>query len=97
MCLDGEDLLILAGPTMDLDGPVRVYRLKNGVNLRENVLSRPEAVLEIPYGQGDDHAEGMTLLNEVTEAPSLLVVYDSPAQQRLQGEADVLADVFQLE
>jgi hypothetical protein len=96
LCLDGEDLLILAGPTMDLDGPVRVFRLQNGVNLREDVLSRPEPVLEIPYGNGDDHAEGMTLFADPTQLPSLLVVYDSPAKTRLKGDGDVIADVFKL-
>ena len=66
ICLvQGEDLLILAGPTMDLDGPVQVYRLKNGVNLPENVLNNPEIVQEIPYGNRDDHAEGMTLFEDV--------------------------------
>jgi len=30
------------------------------------VLSRPEPVLEIPYGNGDDHAEGMTLFADPT-------------------------------
>jgi len=39
--------------------PVRVYCLKNGA--REH-LSKPDVVLEIPYGNGDDHAEGMTLV-----------------------------------
>lgn len=96
LCLDGEELLILAGPTMDLDGPVRVYRLQNGVNLQENVLSKPEAVLEIPYGNSDDHAEGMTLFTDLTQVPSLLVVYDSPASTRLEGDGDVIADVFKL-
>ena len=97
LCLDGEDLLILAGPTMDLDGPVRVYRLKNGVNLRDNVLSKPDIVLEIPYGNGEEHAEGMTLFTEYTNnMPTLLVVYDSPAKQRLKVDAEVVADVFKL-
>jgi len=32
----------------------------------EDVLSRPEPVLEIPYGNGDDHAEGMTLFADPT-------------------------------
>ncbi len=77
---------------MDLDGPVKVYRLQNGVNLRENVLSKPEPVLDIPYGDGDDHAEGMTLFADLT----LLVIYDSPASTRLKGDGDVVADVFQL-
>lgn len=94
--MDGADLLVLAGPTMDLDGPVRVYRLKNGVNLQENVLTKPDVVLEIPYGNGEDHAEGMTLFTDLSNTPSLLVVYDAPAKQRLQGDTDVIADVFKL-
>lgn len=96
LCLDGEDLLILAGPTMDLDGPVRLYRLQNGVNLPENVLSKPDVVIEIPYGNGNDHPEGVTLYTDVTEMPSLLVIYDAPAKQRLKGDAEVLADVFKI-
>ena len=94
--LDGEDILILAGPTMDLDGPVRIYRLQNGVNLPDDVLSKPEIVQEIPYGNLDDHAEGITLFDRVTGTPSLLVVYDSPAKQRLRGDGDVVVDVFKL-
>lgn len=96
LCLAGEDLLILAGPTMDLDGPVRVYRLENGVNLPENALSKPPQILEIPFGNGDDHAEGMTLFTDNAETPSILVVYDSPAAERLPGVGDVIADVFKL-
>ena len=30
LCPDGDDLLVLAGPTMDLDGPVRIYRWHGG-------------------------------------------------------------------
>jgi hypothetical protein len=94
--LDGEDLLILAGPTMDLDGPVQVYRVKNGVHLQENVLNYPEFVLDIPYGNRDEHAEGITLFHDIAGVPSLLVVYDSPAKNRLVGDGGVLADVFKL-
>lgn len=82
---------------MDLDGPVRVYKLENGVNIRENVLSKPEIIKEIPYGNGDDHAEGMTLFTEFTQTRSILVLYDSPAEARLQGDSDVVADVFKLD
>ncbi|MFN6462155.1 MAG: DUF3616 domain-containing protein [Nostoc sp. DedVER02] len=93
---DGKDLLILAGPTMDLDGPVQVYRWINGVNLRENVFSNPDFVQDIPYGNREEHAEGMTLFQDVAGIPSLLVVYDSPAQTRLVGDSTVIADVFKL-
>lgn len=96
LCLDGENLLILAGPTMDLDGPVRVYRLENLAGLKDNELHKPKQILEIPYGNGDDHAEGMTLFTECTETPAILVVYDSPAKERLPGTGDVIADVFKL-
>ncbi len=96
LCLDGEDLLILAGPTMDLDGFIRVYRLKN-VDLQQNVLHKPEQILEIPYGNGNDRAEGMTLFTDFTPTPSILVVYDSPAPERLLGLGDVVADVFTLD
>jgi hypothetical protein len=94
--IDGKDLLILAGPTMDLDGPVQLYRWINGVNLRENVFSNPDFVQDIPYGNREDHAEGMTLFQDVAGIPSLLVVYDSPAKIRLVGDSGVIADVFRL-
>ncbi|MEH2263252.1 DUF3616 domain-containing protein [Nostoc sp.] len=97
LCVDGKDLLILAGPTMDLDGPMQVYRWKNCVNLRENIFSNPDFVQDIPYGNREDRAEGMALFQDVAGIPSLLVVYDSPAKTRLVGDGGVLADVFKLE
>lgn len=96
LCLVGKDLLILAGPTMDLDGPVQVYRLENIDNLPENILHRPNLVQEIPYGDRCDHAEGITLFDDVSGVPSLLVVYDSPAKNRLVGNDCAIADVFHL-
>ena len=97
LCRDGNDLLILAGPTMDLDGPVQVYRWQNALNLPDGVFNHPEIALEIPYGNRDDHAEGMTLFAGVSQKPSLLVVYDSPSKtKRLVGDGGVLADLFEL-
>ncbi len=92
----GKDLFILAGPTMDLDGPVQIYRWVNGVNSRENVFSNPDFVQDIPYGNREDHAEGMTMFQDIAGIPSLLVVYDSPAKTRLVGDDSVMADVFKL-
>lgn len=97
LCLVGQDLLILAGPTMDLDGPVKLFRLKDGTQLEaESLFWEPEQVLDLPYGVGDDHAEGMTLFAPVAQQPSVLVVYDSPAKTRLNQSNSVVADVFQL-
>jgi hypothetical protein len=100
LCAQGSDLLILAGPTMDLDGPVAVFRWPGGAEPGgENVVpaSELERVLDVPYGQGVDHAEGMTLFSpDGGRAHSLLVVYDSASESRQSGGSAVAADVFPL-
>jgi hypothetical protein len=95
LCPDGDDLLVLAGPTMDLDGPVRIYRWHDACRapmpaiVRGRLLSR---VLELTYGEGDDHAEGLSLLGD----DRVLIVYDSPATARLTDDGAVIADVLLL-
>ncbi|GIE92585.1 hypothetical protein Ari01nite_00500 [Paractinoplanes rishiriensis] len=95
LCPCGDDLLVLAGPTMDLDGPVRIYRWHGAYRseqpsiVRGGLLSRE---LELTYGEGDDHAEGLSLLGE----DRVLVVYDSPAPIRLTDDGAVIADVLRL-
>jgi hypothetical protein len=100
LCVEGTDLLILAGPTMDLDGPVIVYRWKNGTHPEDEFLVRTEELtreMEIPFGEGDDHAEGMCLYAPDGDNPSaLLVVYDSAATSRHLGRNTMIADVFTL-
>jgi hypothetical protein len=109
LCAQGSDLLILAGPTMDLDGPVTVLRWSGGTEPKEeNVVRTSElpdselkSVLDVPYGQdkerGKDHAEGITLFSpDGGEAHSLLVVYDAASKRRKPEKSTVAADVFPL-
>jgi hypothetical protein len=100
LCVQGADLLILAGPTMDLDGPVTIFRWLNGTDPKgERVVpaGELERVLDVPYGQGVDHAEGMTLFSpDGGAARSLLVVYDAASKTRQSGSSTVAADVFPL-
>jgi len=100
LCVQGSDLLILAGPTMDLDGPVTVFRWLGGCAPNEEVLvpsSELQRVLEVPYGEGADHAEGMTLFATGDEQEhALLVVYDAAVERRKLKRSAVLADVFEL-
>ncbi|MFN6558225.1 MAG: DUF3616 domain-containing protein [Nostoc sp. ChiSLP01] len=96
LCVDGPNLLILAGPTMDLNGSVQLYRWKNSVDLPENSFINPDFVQDIYYGNREDRAEGITLFQDVIGIPSVLVVYDSPAKTRLVGDGGVIADVFEL-
>ena len=101
LCVRGSDVLILAGPTMDLDGPVTVFRWLGGAEPEEESLvfaDRLPVVMQIPYGQGTnkgmDHAEGMTLFGG--DARALLVVYDSASEERQKGANAVEADIFDL-
>lgn len=100
VCAQGADLLILAGPTMELDGPVTLFRWPGGTAPKGECVVLADAlqrVLDVPYGQGVDHAEGMTLFApDGGTARSLLVVYDSASASRQLGESTVVADVFLL-
>ncbi|MFC5511674.1 DUF3616 domain-containing protein [Massilia jejuensis] len=100
LCVQGDDLLILAGPTMALDGPVYVYRWVGGaLAQRDAVVSadRLERVLALPYGAGVDHPEGIALFHDKSGASDeLMVVYDAASPGRQIGESTVLADVFAL-
>lgn len=102
LCVEGDDLLILAGPTMDLDGPVTVYRWKNGTQPKEESLLCSDTTtltreIDIPFGNGNDHAEGICLYAANGKDPSsLLVVYDSAATSRHLGRSTMIADVFSL-
>jgi hypothetical protein len=97
LCPDGDDLLVLAGPTMDLDGPVRVYRWHAAAAAETAQVVRGEQLtreVELPYGEGDDHAEGIGLFG--ADGARLVVVYDSPAARRLDDDGGVTADVVRL-
>lgn len=102
LALNGTDLLILAGPTMPLDGDAVVLRWPDAVSCGGDALiprDRFERVLDLPYGRGAeegvDHPEGLTLLGS-GGSRSLLVVYDSPSAERRKGEAGVLADRYEI-
>ena len=99
LCVNGADLLVLAGPTMNLDGPTTLYRWRNALNATEETLVRGERLareLEIPFGAATDHAEGIALIPDEQPPLRLLVVYDSPSSQRKEGTGAVRADIFEL-
>ena len=99
LCVHGEDLLVLAGPTMSLDGPSLIYRWKGAINSQGENLVRADQlvrVLEIPFGVSEDHAEGITIVSDGVQPPQLFVVYDSPSAKRKTSTNGVKADVFEL-
>ena len=97
LCPHGDDLLVLTGPSMDLDGPVRVVRWRGAARLDAAEIvaaGELETLGELPYGAGDDHAEGIAVLDG--PGTRLMVVYDSPSPGRLTAGGGVLADVVDL-
>jgi uncharacterized protein DUF3616 len=105
MAIRGKDLYILAGPTMDLDGPVFIYRwLKTLDNTQEALVWRKDLtkVLSVPFGTGTsagrDHAEGITFIDGGTTGAEVMVCYDSPAEGRLvSGRSEqVRLDIFEI-
>jgi len=98
LTFDGEDLVILAGPTMDLDGPVTLWRWTGAQGATDESILRGDPLvrlLDLPYGDGTDHAEGIARIPRSGAAPALLVVYDSPDPSRQHGTS-VDADLFAL-
>ena len=93
---DGDDLLILSGPTNSVSGPCSLWRWRgwagdpprDGASVR---LHRPDWLMDLPHGRGSDHPEGLELMNEPDRA--IMVLTDSPATRRFKG-ARLSVDVF---
>ncbi|BCW71010.1 DUF3616 domain-containing protein [Arthrobacter sp. NicSoilB8] len=96
LCRHGDDLLVLAGPTMELDGRTPVFRWRNALTSQAEAVLRKDDLpceFDAPFGRGDDHAEGITVLDD---GRSALVLYGTPAGQRKTGRHEITADVFHL-
>lgn len=96
LCRHGDDLLVLAGPAMELDGRTAVFRWRGALTSQEEaVLHTGELRCEfdVAFGKGQDRAEGITVLEDGRKA---LVVFDTPADERKRGHHGVRADVFDL-
>lgn len=106
LCYAGDDLLILAGPTMDVDGTAAVWRLREPDDLADDILvgasddftnlpERLECLFTLAAAGGCDKPEGLTLFTAGGESAAL-VVYDEPCAGRRPGEGTVYADLFRL-
>ncbi|MEU8243395.1 DUF3616 domain-containing protein [Actinoplanes missouriensis] len=98
LCPSGDDILVLAGPTMALDGPVRIYRWRGACQAAMPEIVRGDRIvreLELTYGEGDDHAEGIGLIGPAEDG-RVLVVHDSPAADRMTADGAIVADIIRL-
>jgi hypothetical protein len=97
MRLDGDDLLLLVGPTMSLEGPAHVLRWRDAVHDDTSSViayDRIEMVADLPYKLHVDHPEGIEHWPDAGPG-ALLVIYDAPAPERTDPETyTVRADVI---
>jgi hypothetical protein len=102
----GDDLFALAGPTMVLNGDVRVFKWPNA---RQALLAPPDPALptrlhtgvfepglSLPHGPGSDRAEAITRLSPelAGDQPAWLVLYDAPGPQRRIDDTTVFGDLL---
>ena len=93
---DGDDLLILAGPTLAVSGPAAVYRWSGWVHAAaEPSVQTPELRFVLPSGYRCDHPEALLAYRDATGG-HLLVINDSPHPSRLDA-GGIRADVFALD
>ena len=97
--LRGHDMLLLAGPTMDLDGTIAVYCWPDATRQATDSLiagQKLPRLFDVPHGHGptagQDKAEGMALLDD----RHVLIVFDSPTDARKTGANQVVADAYRL-
>lgn len=99
----GDDLYLLAGPTMVLDGDIRVFKWPQArPALRANrepvrFETALTASVSLPHGRGTNRAEAICDLPPEMAAgkPCWLVLYDAPGTDRQQGEHTVFGDLLQ--
>ncbi|SNR53736.1 DUF3616 domain-containing protein [Hymenobacter mucosus] len=95
----GADLLLLAGPTMDLDGTIAVYCWPDALRCPQDSLIDDKKLIrlfDVPHGSGptagQDKAEGMAVLDD----EHVLVVFDTPTDARKPAPHQVIADSYLL-
>jgi len=98
----GHDLYVLAGPTMVLNGDIRVFKWPDA---RAVLRANREAVrfesgltesVALPHGRGVNRAEALCDLPPALAGgqPRWLVLYDAPGPDRRDGEHTVFGDLL---
>ena len=105
LCFNGDDLLILAGPSMDIDWPVAIYRW-NGARAQttaDAMLASDDAALSrvsvavLPPGRiGFDRAEALSLWPEENGFQRVLVAFDKPSPLRIADDRNLFCEALQI-
>ncbi len=101
LCWQGDDLLILAGPTMTVEGEMQIFRWCDAASSKGNMIQEQDKdelfpLFDLPLTIGSDHAEGLALYSCWEPGDGLMVLYDSPNQNRIKNNKQILVDVFRI-
>jgi hypothetical protein len=97
LAADGDDVIILAGPTMGLSGPWAVLRWRRAFGARRSGIVGSDALAPVLALKptGDDHPEGISpFIKPGTKQRGWLIVYDHPQGRRLRSGGVYVADFF---
>ncbi|MFD2182652.1 DUF3616 domain-containing protein [Rhodoplanes azumiensis] len=92
----GDRLLVLAAPTMPLDGVAAVFEWDaHRRDPRGGIVAetRCRPLLRLPGGDGHGYPEGISYL---PDADTIAVVVDNPEPARLRDRSGIMVDVFAL-
>lgn len=98
----GDDLYILAGPTMVLNGDIRVFKwpaAKPALAANRDTVRFESALTEsvsLPHGRGTNRAEAICQLPAALSGGKArwVVLYDAPGTDRKEGEHTVFGDLL---
>ena len=99
LVLLGDDLLVLAGPSMAHDGPLEIWRWKNAAKKKKGTSdAAPDVtrVLELPDGTAPTGPRDSPFSKSGDAGTSVLVVFDTPDPVRLSDPGSVTADLYRL-
>jgi hypothetical protein len=93
---DGEDLVIIAGPTMVPTRPWAVLRWRKAFSARREGLIDPNALRPLRglAFEGPERPEGITRFQHPDDGRGWLVVYDQPTPTRISKNGRYRADFF---
>lgn len=101
LCWQDDDLIVLAGPTMSIEGEMQVFRWCDAAESKTDTIQEQDEdklfpLFDLPFTIGTDHAEGLALYSCWGEEDGLLIFYDSPSEGRVIADKKIFADVFRL-
>lgn len=94
LCIHGDTLYILAGPSMSLDGPVCIFEIQKFAKIAKKKVIALEPIMHLAYEWKANHPEALVVLSGEKQT-KLLVICDNPGKDRTKG-GSIKCDIYNL-